>query len=266
VPKKIEINIVGESLFNDGVGVVIFISILELIRSGNTDIDIAGTAWFFIKEAGGGLLFGFLLGTVLIQLLKTIDHFETEVLITLAFVMGGYLLAQQIHISGPLAIVIAGLMVGGKGKKMAMSVTTELYVFKFWELVDVILNAIFFVLIGMRVMVLDIQPNYLLAGAAAIVIVLISRLVSVRAAILLSGTNKIFDFKSRILLVWGGLRGGLSIALALSLNQNTEKDLLVFITYIVVLFSILAQGLTISNLARKLFAESDDRRKDAHAH
>jgi CPA1 family monovalent cation:H+ antiporter len=157
-------------------------------------------------------------------------------------------------------------MVGGKGKKLAMSETTELYVFKFWELVDVILNAIFFVLIGMRIMVLDIQPNYLLAGAAAIVIVLLSRLVSVRAAILLSGTNKLFDFKSRILLVWGGLRGGLSIALALSLNQNTEKDLLVFITYMVVLFSILVQGLSISNLARKLFAGTDERMKDSHAH
>lgn len=257
VPKKIEINIVGESLFNDGVGVVIFISVLELIRSGNTDFSVLEVGWFFIKEAGGGILFGALLGFGLIKLLKSIDHFETEVMITLAFVMGGYLLAHYFHVSGPLAIVLMGLMVGGKGKEVAMSKTTELYVFKFWELVDVIMNAIFFVLIGLRVLVLDIKPGFVLAGIAAIVIVLLSRLISVRTAVWLSGTSKVFDAKSRMLLVWGGLRGGLSIALALSLSQNGEKDLLVFITYMVVLFSILVQGLTISKLAKGLFGNND---------
>ena len=258
VPKKIEINIVGESLFNDGVGVVIFLTVLSVIRS-TTPFSWTETLLLFIQETGGGILFGWLLGLLMIRLLKTIDHFETEVMITLALVMGGYLLAQKIHISGPLAIVVAGLLTGGKGKLVAMSANTEAYVFKFWELVDVLLNAILFVLIGLRILNLEIGKHYFIASLIAIGVVLLARWISVRMAVWLSGVRKDFGGKGTKLLVWGGLRGGLSIALALSLSSNAFKDIIVFMTYMVVLFSILVQGLTISPLAKKLYPPSSSK-------
>ncbi len=249
-------------MFNDGVGVVIFISVLGVIRS-TEEFSWGHTLLLFVKEAGGGILFGWLLGLLMIKLLKSIDHFETEVMITLSMVMAGYLLAQKLHISGPLAIVVAGLLAGGKGRRIAMSETTEIYVFKFWELIDVLLNAIFFVLIGLRILTLEIHTHYFLAGLVAIAVVLFARWISVRSAVWLAGVKTDFDTRARKLLVWGGLRGGLSIALALSLNQTTDKDLIVFITYAVVVFSILVQGLSIGLLAKKLFPESQNSELDA---
>lgn len=252
VPKRIETNIVGESLFNDGIGVVVFIIILEIIQQGVETVSFADVVLLFIREAFGGLAFGFVIGYVTYILLKSIDHYETEVMITIAMVMGGYYLANLLHISGPLAMVVAGLFSESRIKN-AMSSTTTLYIDKFWELIDAIMNAILFVLIGLRLMVLDYKNTYLLLGILAIPVVLVARYLSISLPLFLSKRQRLFNKKDRLLMVWGGLRGGLSIAMALSLSQNMHRDLLVFITYIVVLFSILVQGLTVGKFARRLY-------------
>lgn len=253
VPKKIEINIVGESLFNDGIGVVIFISILRIIRSESGSFTAGDVGLLLLQEAGGGILFGLLLGYALFLLMRSIDHYETEVLITLAAVMGGYFLAQQLHISGPLAVVVAGLFTGSRARGYAMSKTTEEYVEKFWELVDVLMNALLFVLIGLRLTVLDFNSHYLVIGLLAIPIVLISRYFAMRIPLFLLQRWIEVDRKSVLLMTWGGLRGGLSIAMALSLARSEPKELIVFITYVVVLFSILVQGLTMEKFANRLY-------------
>jgi CPA1 family monovalent cation:H+ antiporter len=253
VPKKVEINIVGESLFNDGVGVVIFTIILQIIRLGVDKISVAEVAVLFAQEALGGILFGLLLGYATFRLLRSIDNYETEVMITIAVVMGGYYLASMLHVSGPLAIVVAGLFTGNKAREEAMSKTTETYIFKFWELIDVIMNAILFVLIGLRMMVLDFSYTALVISLIAIPVILFSRYVAITIPAALLGKRSGIERKHVLLLVWGGLRGGLSIAMALALSREEAKDLIVFITYIVVLFSILVQGLTVGRLANKLF-------------
>ncbi|NJO25740.1 MAG: sodium:proton antiporter [Bacteroidia bacterium] len=256
VPSKVETNIVGESLFNDGIGVVLFFSLIEVYKTGVENFHLTDALLLLLQEAGGGIIFGLLLGYIMYRLMKSIDDYETEVIITLAGVMGGYILATKIHISGPLAMVVAGLFTGSRAKLHAMSKTTELYVDKFWELVDVLMNAILFVLIGLRLMVLDFSLSYLLAGLLAIPIVLSARWISIRLPLFITRKTKTFDSKAVTLMVWGGLRGGLSIAMALSLARTTEKDLIVFITYIIVLFSILVQGLTLEKLARRLYRSS----------
>lgn len=253
VPKKIEINIVGESLFNDGVGVVLFLSIIEVIRKGVENFGVGDILLLLAQEAGGGIIFGLLLGYVTFRLLRAIDHYETEVIITLAAVMGGYLMANAVHISGPLAIVVAGLYIGGRGRRDAMSETTELYVDKFWELIDVLMNAILFVLIGLELILIDYTPKHLLIGLVMIPFILLSRYLALRIPLFLSRKWIDLDNKSILLMTWGGLRGGLSIAMALSLSSTEPKSMLVFITYVVVLFSIVVQGLTVGRLAKKLY-------------
>jgi len=253
VPKKIEINIVGESLFNDGVGVVIFTIILQVIRIGIENISVAEVAMLFVQEAIGGVIFGFVAGWCAYRLLKSIDNYETEVMITIALVMGGYYLATMMHLSGPLAIVVAGLFFGNKAKDNTLSVTSRLYIYKFWELIDVIMNAVLFVLIGLRLMVLDFSYNALITGLFAIPIVLFARYVSLKIPLFIAGKKSGIESKQALLLVWGGLRGGLSIAMALSLSGEESKDFIVFITYIVVLFSILVQGLTVGGFAKRLY-------------
>jgi len=253
VPEKVETNIVGESLFNDGIGVVLFLSLLEIYREGLEHFGFTDIVVLLVKEAGGGILFGLLLGYVMFRLLKSIDEYETEVIITLAGVMGGYLLANQLHISGPLAMVVAGLFTGSKAKQSAMSETTELYVDKFWELIDVLMNALLFVLIGLRLMILDFSASFLLIGLLVIPAVILARWIAIRLPLFITKKSKAFDSKDVTLLVWGGLRGGLSIAMALSLARSPEKDMVVFITYVIVLFSILVQGLTLGKMAKKLY-------------
>jgi CPA1 family monovalent cation:H+ antiporter len=252
IPKRIEINIVGESLFNDGIGVVVFIIILEIIQRGVETVSFTDVVLLFVREALGGLAFGFIIGYLTYLLLKSIDHYETEVMITIAMVMGGYYLANLLQISGPLAMVVAGLFTESR-MKHAMSSTTTLYVDKFWELIDAIMNAILFVLIGLRLMLLDYKNIYLLLGIVVIPIVLVARYLSISLPLFLSKRQRVFNKKDQLLMVWGGLRGGLSIAMALSVPQNMHKDLLVFITYIVVLFSILVQGLTVGKFATRLY-------------
>ncbi|WP_341227231.1 sodium:proton antiporter [uncultured Arcticibacterium sp.] len=254
VPKKIEINIVGESLFNDGVGVVIFFTILEIARLGVDNVTAMDVATLFVQEAVGGILFGLGLGFLMFKLLKSIDDYEVEVMITLALVMGGYFLAQQLHTSGPLAMVVAGLFMGSSGMKQdSMSETTELYVDKFWELVDVLMNAVLFVLIGLEILILEFHTNYFIAGAASIVIVLLARYLIITVLLKFS-KNWVSVDKAPLLLTWGGLRGGLSIAMALSLPSEWEaKPYIVFITYCVVLFSIIVQGLTLEKLVKRIY-------------
>lgn len=253
VPKDIEIKIVGESLFNDGIGVVLFLSLLEIIHIGSENISVVQLSLLLLKEIGGGIILGWLLGYLGYRLMKTIDNYQTEVLITLAMVMGGYAIAQEFHLSGPLAMVIAGLFTGSRAKEKAMSDITAEYVDKFWELVDVLMNAILFVLIGLEILTLDFNFNYLLAGLIAVPVTVIARYFSLYlpAAVF----RKYIKTKNSTIkiMTWGGLRGGLSIAMALSLTDPLPKTQFVFMIYVVVLFSIVIQGLTIGNLVRKIF-------------
>ncbi len=241
-------------MFNDGVGVVIFIIILQIIRNGTDKVSFGEVVMLFFQEVIGGIVFGFAIGYVTYRLLKSIDDYGTEVMITLSMVMGGYYLANILHVSGPLAMVIAGLFTGSRSKNLAMSHTTEIYVDKFWELVDVIMNAVLFVLIGLRLMVLDYNNIYLIIGLLTVPIVLFSRYFSIRLPLFVLRKWIDFNKEDQLLMTWGGLRGGLSKAMALSLTSESHKDLIVFITYIIVLFSILVQGLTVGRFARRLYS------------
>ncbi len=250
VPKKIESTIVGESLFNDGVGVVVFVALLTTLKSASGQIDYQNFASLFIQEALGGALFGLLLGFILHRLLRSIDNYETEVLLTLAFVMAGYAACVHFHISGPLAMVIMGLFVGNYKNKKAMSDHTQEYVHKFWNLLDVILNAILFIIIAFVLVVIDLKSTYIIIGLVSIILVLISRTVVVYLPKFLFPRFTNINGGEAKILVWGGLRGGLSIALVLSLPSGEPKELLTIATYFCVVFSILIQGLTIEKLAK----------------
>lgn len=252
IPKSLETKISGESLFNDGVAVVLFISIFEIIQVGLDNMSIADIGVLFLKEAGGGLIFGLLLGYIGYLALKTIDNYKVEVMITLAIVMGGYVMASALHISGPLAMVVAGLIVGNKGREKGMSDITRDYVDKFWELIDEVMNAILFLLIGMEMLIIKFTPEYLWLGIISIFIVLLARFLSVWLPITVLKYRTTFENNAITILTWGGLRGGISVALALSLPKNMFGEMFVSITYIVVLFSIVVQGLTIGKLAKKL--------------
>lgn len=250
VSNKIESTIVGESLFNDGIGVVIFIALLETLQLGDNEINFGHFGTLFIQEAIGGLLFGLILGFCLHKLLKSINNYETEVLLTIAFVMAGYAICIYWHISGALAMVIMGLMVGNYKIDLAMSDITQEYVHKFWELVDVILNAILFITIGFVLVVIDFKFTYIVLGLISVIIVLFSRVIVVYLPNLLFSKLVNITHKEAKIIVWGGLRGGLSIALVLSLPDSEAKQILIIATYFCVVFSILIQGLTIEKLAK----------------
>jgi CPA1 family monovalent cation:H+ antiporter len=248
VPKKTEHTIVGESLFNDGIGVVVFIALLDTLKSG--EFSITHFEFLFVQEAIGGIAMGFFLGYILHLLLKSIDHYETEILLTLAFVMAGYSFCNYLHISGALAMVIMGLIVGNFRRDIAMSDITQEYVIKFWELLDVILNAILFILIAFVLMVIDFETIYIYIGLISVVIVLVCRVFVVFLPHLLFPKLLKITNKEATLISWGGLRGGLSLALVLSLPKNEYKNILLIATYFCVLFSIIIQGLTIEKLAK----------------
>jgi Na+:H+ antiporter len=252
-PKNLETKIVGESLFNDGVGVVIFLTIFNIASSSSADVEVLEIVKLFGKEVIGGIVLGLILGGITYRMMKSIDDYEVEVIITLAAVMGGTLLAHQLHLSAPLAMVTAGLIVGNDTvRNAAMSETTETYVDKFWELIDVLLNTILFVMIGMELLVLTFEGSYIIAGLIAIPIVLLSRYLSLWHPIKFFAKKLEFVPHTNLIMTWGGLRGGISIALALSLTQEMHKELFLVITYIIVAFSIIGQGLTVEPIIRRL--------------
>ncbi len=245
--RSLETKIAGESLFNDGVAVVVFIALLG-IATGEEHVSAEHIALLFAEEAIGGALFGLLIGWITFLMLKSVDNYQVEVLLTLALVMGGYALASSLHLSGPIAIVMAGLLIGNKGRRMAMSDQTRKNLDMFWELLDEILNAVLFVLIGLEILVLTFKTEYLLAGAILAVVVLMARFISVGVPISLFRLRTSFHPHVVKLLTWSGLRGGISVALALSLPAGEARDIIVAITYVIVIFSIVTQGLTVKKL------------------
>lgn len=250
-PKKLETKIVGESLFNDGVGVVIFLTIYAIAKKPDAAIELSEIATLFIQEVGGGILLGGLLGWLAYRLMKSINNYEVEVIITLAVVMGGTLLADKWHLSAPLSMVTAGLIVGNDTvRETSMSDITEVYVDKFWELIDVLFNTILFVMIGMEILVLPLDVGYVYAGLLAIPILLMCRYMSLFLPIKFFAKRLDFVPKTTLIMTWGGLRGGISIALALSLTADMSKDLFLVITYIVVIVSIVGQGLTVGPIIK----------------
>ena len=249
VPKSLEVKIAGESLFNDGIGVVIFITILDIAVAGH-DISFSRIALLFTEEVIGGIIIGLAGGWIAFVLLKSIDNYQVEILITLALVMGGYAVAAVLNSSGPIAMVVAGLLIGNHGRHFAMSEKTRGNLDMFWELVDEILNSLLFVLIGVELIIVQLSTRYIFAGIIAIMIVLLSRAISIGVPQFLLSLGNRFDYRSLRIMTWGGLRGGISVALALSLPAGHERDLIITMTYIVVVFSILVQGLTMKYVLR----------------
>lgn len=252
-PKKLETKIVGESLFNDGVGVVVFLTIFAIASAPGASVNVMDILELFVREVLGGIALGLFLGYGTYKLLKAIDNYEIEVIITIATVMGGTLVAHHFHLSAPLAMVTAGLFVGNDiVRSTAMSEKTETYVDRFWELVDVLLNTILFVLIGMEMLILSFEINYILAGLMAVPLVLMSRYASLWLPIKFFSKRLDFVPRTNLIMTWGGLRGGISIALALSLTKDMHRELFLVITYIIVVFSIIGQGLTVAPVVRRL--------------
>jgi CPA1 family monovalent cation:H+ antiporter len=252
-PKSLETKIAGESLFNDGVAVVVFLVLFGIAVSGH-EISAAHIGLLFLEEAIGGVLFGLVIGGITFYMLKGIDNYSVEVLLTLALVMGGYTLATLIHVSGPIAIVVAGLMIGNHGRSFAMSEQTRGHLDTFWELVDEILNAVLFVLIGLELLLISFTGKHLFAALLIIPIVLLARLASVALPIGVLRLKRQFSPGVIKVLTWGGLRGGISVALALSLPAGPERNLILTVTYLVVVFSIIVQGLSIGQLVKSVTA------------
>ena len=251
VSKSLETKITGESLFNDGVAVVLFAVILQLTQTDDAHISLGTVSWLLAKEALGGLLLGALLGYTASKAIKTIDDYIVTVLITLSVVMGGYLIAHAIHISGPLTMVAAGLLIGNYGKKVAMTPLTKDYLSKFWELIDEIMNAILFLFIGFELLLIPDFQTYWLISVVAIFVVLFARFISIWIPSLIVPFKPKLSRGTLTVLVWGGLRGGVSIALVLSVPNATYKALLLEMTYFVVVFSIVVQGLTVGKVSNR---------------
>ncbi len=261
--KSLETKIAGESLFNDGVAVVVFLVLLR-VATGGDEISAEGVLALFLNEAVGGLIFGLAAGWVALKMLCRVDNYQVEVLITLALAGGGYALAEHLSLSAPIAVVVAGLLIGNSGREQAMSDRTIEHLDTFWELVDDILNAVLFVFIGLEVMAISLAGEYLLAGLLAILVVLIARIVSVGLPIGIMRRFRSFSPGVVTVLTWGGLRGGVSVAMALSLPDGDPRDVLVTVTYVIVVFSILVQGLTLGPLVRTLAARAQKELSRTH--
>ena len=253
-PKTLETTMAGESLFNDGVGVVIFLTVASVAFTGTAPV-LSDVGAFLLLEVGGGVLLGAMLGWLAFLLMRPIDDHSVEVLLSLAIVSGGYALAIALHISGPIVVVVAGIIIGNKARSMAMSDVTRDYLDNFWELIDDILNAVLFAFVGLEVVAIQLDWDYALVGILAIPAVILARLISISIPGITFHFIGLVPFDRNVLaaLTWGGLRGGISVALALSLPDSPERDLLVTASYIVVVFSVLVQGLTFGRLVQKLF-------------
>ena len=256
VPSGLQATIAGESLFNDGVGVVVFSILLATAVSGQS-FSLIGAGELFLVEAVGGAVFGFVVGWIGYRAMKSIDDYSVEVMISLAVVMGGYSLASALHISGPVAMAVAGLLIGNRGVAEAMSDRTKDYLLKFWALIDEVLNAVLFLLIGLEAIVVAQRWGLIGLGVLTIPLVLAARAVSV--GVPLFAWRKLLPFRLTFpIMTWGGLRGGISIALALSLPASPVKDVLVVATYLVVLFSVLVQGGTIKAVIQLATGRGED--------
>ena len=254
VPETLEGMIAGESLFNDGVGVVVFTILVSIATGGGEhggDITAGSIATLFLTEAVGGTALGLLAGYLAYRAMHGIDEHNLEVMITLALVMATYGIASAIHVSGPIAMVVAGLLIGNHGKRFAMSEATRDHIDKFWSLLDEVLNSVLFLAIGFEVVALTFGGDVLLAMAIAIPTVLLARFISVATPIGLLGLRRDFTKGAIPILTWGGLRGGISVALALSLPAIAVKPVILAATYGVVIFSIVVQGLTIQMVASR---------------
>ena len=251
LPKQVETEIIGESLFNDGVAIVIFTIAVSIATGTKDDVGVADIATFFAIEVFGGIALGILTGYFAFLALRSIDEYVVEVLITLALVTATYGLATRLHVSGPLAVVAAGLLIGNPGARLGMSDKTREHLFNFWEMMDEILNSVLFVLIGFEVLALSLQPGYVTLALLMIPLVLIARVVSVGVPLFGFGLMRNRARGSLALLTWGGLHGAISVALVLALPAGPVRDMLLPACYTVVIFSIVVQGLTLEHVARR---------------
>jgi CPA1 family monovalent cation:H+ antiporter len=259
VSPTLEATVAGESLFNDGIGVVIF-AILLSVALGSEPLSLSNAAYLFALEAGGGIVLGLVIGWLGFRAMSKIDEYNVEVMITLAVVMGGYAVASQLHVSGPVAMAVAGLIIGSESVVCTMSDLTRDYLLKFWTVIDDLLNAVLFLLIGLVVVTIPWDPRFLVLGLMTVPLVLLARATAVAG--LMAGLRPFLNLGRLAVptLVWGGLRGGISIALALGLPSGTARSIALSATYVVVLFSVIVQGGTIARLVRRM-QRSDHERK-----
>lgn len=259
LPKALETKIAGESLFNDGVGYVVFLILLGLAfpTGGGHGADMSDAGVLFVQEAIGGIALGLVLGWLTFRVMRRIDDYSLEVLITLGLAFGGYELAVALHVSAPLMAVCAGLLIGDVGAKHGMSEETRRYVSFFWNMIDEILNSVLFLMIGFEVFAVAFNLDNLKAGAFAIALALLARLTAVAVPVLMIRPFREFSRGVIPIMTWGGLKGGISVALALSLPESEWKPVILAATYLVVVFSIIVQGLTVAPLATRLGREPD---------